>query len=118
MWGLSLCVQTPGFRLLECAHGPGVPASSLPDVGLKATSTKQLIEIMEMSSPDNLKKMTDAGLKFYRPHLEKSEVMWVPTGWLLFKKVANSALLYGVRKSMFRLEGRLRALRGSSRPLP
>ncbi|CAE7249381.1 unnamed protein product [Symbiodinium sp. CCMP2456] len=73
----------------------------LPGVGLKATSTKQLIEIMEALSPDTLKKMTDAGLKFYRCQLEKSEVMWVPTGWLLFEKVTKSALLYGVRKSVF-----------------
>ncbi|CAE7506268.1 unnamed protein product, partial [Symbiodinium necroappetens] len=73
----------------------------LNELGLKATSTKQLIEIMEKLSPDNLKKMTDGGLKFYHCQLEKSEVMWVPTGWLLFEKVINSALLYGVRKSVF-----------------
>ena len=73
----------------------------LPDVGLKATSVTQLIEIMETLSPDNVKKMVDAGLKVYHSQLEKSEVMWVPTGWLLFEKVTKSALLYGVRKSMF-----------------
>ena len=89
----------------------------LNELGLKATSTKQLIEIMEKLSPDNLKKMTDGGLKFYHCQLEKSEVMWVPTGWLLFEKVINSALLYGVRKSVFMQTPKLKDAYGIVRDL-
>ena len=45
--------------------------------------------------------MKEKGLKMHYCSMKKDELLYLPTGWLVFERVKEGALTYGIRKSFF-----------------
>ena len=73
----------------------------LPTLKMAGRNTAELYKIVQAFTAEQVQQLKDLGVPVYKCHMEKEMILWVPAGWLLLEKTGDSALTYGIRKSMF-----------------
>ena len=61
----------------------------------------RLLDMLEHATPDFMSKLRTEGCEFYTSTQSKSQLMYLPAGWMASEIVTSGVLVYGARKTLF-----------------